>query len=430
MTICILGRQPALGLAELERLFGADRVEKIGLEAALIDAPPEVLASSSLGGTVKIAELLDELPTTDWRKVIRYCTKALPPHIQDMPEGKAKLGLSVHELDVSVNDINKAGLILKKAIKAHGRSVRVVPNTTPALNSAQTLHNKLTSPLGVELVLIKKDDQTTLIGQVTQVQDIESYTLRDRGRPKRDTFVGMLPPKLAQIMINLAAAGSNTRELANEYLSGQHSAFPAERNELLASAVHDGKANYSGDSDKNRRLLDPFCGTGVILQEAALMGYEVYGTDLSEKMVNYSEVNLQWLRDKFGVHFDSTLHAADATKAKWQGQIDAVVCETYLGKPLRTLPASAELQNIMKECDEISRGFLKNIAPQIGSGTPLCVAVPAWWDGSKYHHLTVVDELEALGYNRLSFEHASRDDLIYRRPEQIVARELLVLTRK
>jgi hypothetical protein len=36
------------------------------------------------------------------------------------------------------------------------------------------------------------------------VQDIDAYAERDFERPMRDAFVGMLPPKLAQIMLNLA----------------------------------------------------------------------------------------------------------------------------------------------------------------------------------------------------------------------------------
>jgi hypothetical protein len=36
------------------------------------------------------------------------------------------------------------------------------------------------------------------------LQDFESYSKRDYGRPARDPRTGSLPPKLAQILINLA----------------------------------------------------------------------------------------------------------------------------------------------------------------------------------------------------------------------------------
>ena len=78
-----------------------------------------------------------------------------------------------------------------------------MPNNENHLNSAQVLNNKLTSELGCELLLVS-DGVNTIIARTTAVQDIDAYTLRDRGRPKRDARVGMLPPKLAQTIINLS----------------------------------------------------------------------------------------------------------------------------------------------------------------------------------------------------------------------------------
>lgn len=39
-------------------------------------------------------------------------------------------------------------------------------------------------------------------------------------------------------------------------------------------------------------ILDPFCGTGSLLVEAGLMGMKIHGSDLSEKMVDGSAINL------------------------------------------------------------------------------------------------------------------------------------------
>ncbi len=36
------------------------------------------------------------------------------------------------------------------------------------------------------------------------MQDVDEYAARDQARPKRDAYVGMLPPKLAQTLINNA----------------------------------------------------------------------------------------------------------------------------------------------------------------------------------------------------------------------------------
>jgi hypothetical protein len=61
----------------------------------------------------------------------------------------------------------------------------------------------------------------------------------------------------------------------------------------------------------------------------------------------------------------------------------------------------------------------------------MCIAVPAWQQKPNlFIHLPVLDHLEKLGYNRVRFEHAQAKELIYSREDQVVARELLVITRK
>ena len=76
-------------------------------------------------------------------------------------------------------------------------------------------------------------------------------------------------------------------------------------------------------------------------------------------------------------------------------------------------------------------GFLKNLAKQIKSGTPVVLGVPAWLrpDGS-YSRLNLLDEIEKLGYNVKRFKTASQSDLLYHREGQIVAREIIVLRKK
>lgn len=253
MTIIILGRQPRLGLAELESLFGAEKISVISDNAAVVDVPADQINRQELGGAIKVATLLTEIPTIEWSSVLDHLHRFIPEYIAEMPDGKLKFGLSLHGFEIPLKSLQKAGLTLKKTIKQHSRSVRLVPNTSLELNSAQVLHNKLTSTTGWELLLIKHGE-ATMIARTVRVQDIESYTFRDRSRPKRDAYVGMLPPKLAQTMIHLTAPSAG------------------------------------------ERLLDPFCGTGVILQEAALYGLTPYGTDISSKMTDYSQANLEWLK--------------------------------------------------------------------------------------------------------------------------------------
>lgn len=387
----VLGRQPAIGRAELESLYGATCLTPIGTDIVSIDADKEV-PFERIGGAIKAAKFLTILPTSDWSDIQKYLEKNIPKHLELLPEGKLHLGISVHGLKVSPKKITATGLNIKKVIRSYDRSVRLVPNTEITLSSAQVLHNKLTGPLGWEFIVAKHGHET-ILAQTTSVQDIESYTLRDRGRPKRDARVGMLPPKLAQTIINIAASQVEPEDVI---------------------------------------VLDPFCGTGVVLQEASLMGYGIYGTDLEPRMIEYTNQNLLWITDHTSLNRDGryfNLEVGDATNHIWR-HADIVASETYLGRPFTSLPSSELLQKNRQDCDTIIRKFLENIHSQTKSGIRFCLAVPAWFVGSQTYHLKTLDSLEEIGYNRIDFVHAKREDLIYHREGQIVGRELVVIRRK
>lgn len=382
-SVAILGRQPALGLAELESLYGPDNLSPIA-GGALLKLPTEDIAFKRLGGTIKLAKLLFVLPTTNWPEIERYLLKTIPQHLVHVPEGKFTLGLSSYNGAASAQTLTKTAMKIKKSA---GRSMRIVPNKTPELGSAQVLHNKLTSRGAWELLLIR-DGQRTLLAQTIFVQDIEAYAARDQARPKRDARVGMLPPKLAQTIINLAkpTAGST--------------------------------------------VLDPFCGSGVILQEASLMGFSVYGTDLDERMVEYSRQNLEWLIDRVGHELNFDLAVGDATSFGWNQSISCIASEVYLGHPFTAPPDRNQLREVIGDVNTILKKFLKNAHTQMEPSTRLCLAVPTWRSQDAFVHLPLLDQLTDLGYNRLSFVHAKADDLIYFREGQIVGRELVVLTKE
>lgn len=396
--IALLGRQPYLGLAELESLFGAACISPLGEHAALIETDESIIFNR-LGGVIKLAKLLTVLDTTEWKNIEQHLISVVQEHSSHLPDGKMTLGLSVYGLAVKPDKINATGLKLKKLIKATGRPVRVVPNKTPDLSSAQVLHNNLTGERAWEIIFIGVGNKTYL-AQTINVQDINAYAARDQVRPKRDARVGMLPPKLAQIIINLAV-GKNP-----EYRS------------------------LNTEVTSEFKILDPFCGTGVILQEALLMGYSVYGTDLEPRMIEYSEANLRWLNSGFRIqNSEFRTEAGDATIHKWS-KFDVIAAETYLGRPFSALPSPDVLRKVMEDVDMIHKKFLQNVAKQTKPGFRMCIAVPAWKTSHGFAHLKMLDNLGELGYTRAVFTHVDSRDLVYHRPEQTVARELVVLIRK
>lgn len=393
MYIAILGRQPALGMAELEAVYGAPNTRWFSDQTAIVET--DTFSIDRLGGAQKSGQVVAEL-RGDWRqvsmKIVQEYSQLWAKH-----EGKITLGISAYGFgSTNPRDIQKTGIVLKQKLKNSGVSLRLIPNPEAALNTATAHHNKLgLSPNKVELLVVRNRDGKVIVAESTGTQNITAYTKRDQNRPKRDAFVGMLPPKLAQIMINLA----------------EHGEIPDEQAKTL-------------------RLLDPFCGTGVVLQEAALLGYQVYGTDLADKMIDYTRANLEWLAQTHHVNTHIDLHQADARTAQWQQPINVVACESYLGQPFSAPPSPSKLTEVRGNCNQIISEFLKNIGTQLASGTPLCVAVPAWRssDGS-FTNLPLINSLDQLGYARHQFKNIKDSDLLYYRENQVVARELLVLVK-
>ncbi len=374
--LLVLGREPKISLAELEAVFSSNKVKQLSPQLALVTA--HSIPLERLGGTIKAAQLIDE-PIQDY--------------LSNLPAGKITLGISDYSEHANPRKTWELALKYKNMLKRHGRNVRLVPNgKSSVLTSAASHHNQLGEKTNhIEIVKFSK-----YTGISIGTQNITAYAKRDQARPARDAFVGMLPPKLAQILLNLATAGAQTGT-----------------------------------------VLDPFCGTGVILQESVLMGYSAYGTDLSEKMINYSQKNLDWITGRTP-RLQKTdapklfLEVGDATNHQWKAtKPDFIASETYLGHPLSAPPAEIKLKQFQQDAKILLTGFLKNLANQISSGAQLALATPAWKrpDGS-YSGVNILDEVDKLGYNTVKYRYASYDDLLYYREDQIVARQIIVLRKK
>ena len=391
--VAIAGRQPLISLAEIQALY--DKAARlVGKKLVFFEINEDGEENISpdinrLGGSLKLGRFFD----TDFSKLAKFLTTA-------HPEGKITLGISDFSKQKKSGLAKQKSMELKRNLAKMGRSVRVITSNEPEISSATAHHNQLGEKAGCfEIFLIDREIYLSL-----GTQNITAYTERDQARPARDAKVGMLPPKLAQILINLC-----------------------------------------GKLPEGARVLDPFCGTGVILQEAAIMGYIPYGTDLNERMVEYSKKNLSWLfnernQKRFKILPDlirkkdqiiEAISVGDATNFTWEGKIDAVAFEGYLGTPMSKPPVDIKFKTEKAKCREIAIGFLKNITPQIKSGTPVVMALPAWLrENGKYAGLNILDEIQEMGYNFEKFQDLSQSDLLYYREGQIVAREIIVIRKR
>lgn len=387
--IAVAGRQPLISLAEIQALY--DRNARLAEKSLIIFEADEqnLPAIDRLGGSLKLGRLFEG----DFKKLVTAMC--------DMqPKGKITFGISDYSKNAKLDFVNRKGMELKRNLNKLGRGVRVVASKSPALSSATSHHNQLGEKRGCfEIILFGKDIYLSL-----GTQNITKYAERDQARPARDAKVGMLPPKLAQTLINLC-----------------------------------------GNLPRGSRILDPFCGTGVVLQEAAMMGYSPYGSDLNERMVEYTRRNLKWLfeeknQKRFNLRpevilskdqLEEEIVVGDATDFRWQKLIDAVVFEGFLGSPMSSPPVDIKFKTEKANCKQIILGFLKNITPQIESGVPISMAVPAWLrEDGHYARLNILDEIKQMGYNFEKFQGLGQSDLLYYREGQVVAREIIVLRKK
>lgn len=85
-------------------------------------------------------------------------------------------------------------------------------------------------------------------------------------------------------------------------------------------------------SGAKKEILDPFCGTGGILIEGALMGLKVYGSDIQERMIEGCKENLRFFG--FGAKDNDCNHALSCSDIGESGfkNVEAIVTDMPYGR--------------------------------------------------------------------------------------------------
>jgi tRNA G10 N-methylase Trm11 len=296
----VLGSNIELSLAELKSLF-PKKEWSLYKNILIADFEDELEVKNLiqvLGGTIKIGEIINQTSMANRKALSQMTKKALEESaLLSGKERKFNFGFSFYGEEKIFGNFFKLGLAVKNTLKEKSISSRMVTSKEKSLSSVVVEQNKLIED-GLEVCFITSKKRV-FIGKTLFVQDFKGLSKRDFGRPKRDDHSGMIPPKLAQIMINLAR-----------------------RNDFYT----------------DKKILDPFCGSGTILMEALLMGFKnVIGSDISEKAILYSRENIDWLISDFkkDIKKDSIkTFESDALKLEesMEGElVDYIVCEPYLG---------------------------------------------------------------------------------------------------
>jgi len=282
-----LWREFKLSLAEIYGCFPKTEIAYISKSICILNMQnkEEILRKARhMWGTIKIIELIP-----GYRGKPEYSIL----DIAEKHEWKFAYGLSILGSDENL----KTKLIeTKKTLKAKWISSRFVNKNFQSLSSAQIIWENLVTRWSDFTIIIAGD--TEYFGKTIWVQDIEAYGKRDYGKT-RDMQVGMLPPKLSQMMIHIALT------------------------------------QFSPKGRDTAAIYDPFCWLGTILIESILMwNSEVYGSDISAENIEKTKKNISYARREFENNLKTSM--TQVLDAKWISsspflkKSDAIVTEWYL----------------------------------------------------------------------------------------------------
>lgn len=386
------GRSWELALAEIKAVSPSSSfwIIKVTSRYILIESETEIDIQkyiNLLGGTVKIGEILviDDKKKNLEEEIIKQLT---------IPESP-RITFGVTFLDDNRTNGNFLSSI-KKTLKEKGIISRFI---------------LAKSPDGLSSVVIKKQHVIELqicsfegkivIAKTLKVQPFEDWGKRDYGRPCTDPKTGMLPPKVARMMVNLAYP----------IFQRQKTCLPA------------GKAN-----DQKPVLLDPFCGVGTIPAEALLLGWDIIASDLSQEMIDKTRRNIAWLKTQYSIEGKEQYFISDATHISQKiskESIDTIVTEPFLGQNFERMPPLGLVERVITGLEKLYRGGLKDWHKILKPKGIVIIAFPSF----NLREQTLVckktiDNCENLGYTLLS------GPFPYSRPQAIVARNIYILKKK
>jgi tRNA G10 N-methylase Trm11 len=368
-----LGNTPDLSRLELEAVTGHPAVLILPTVARVNTTDDAEVLGERLGGTLKLVEVLQD--TTD---------ETLHADLVTL------IAASDHK-NVALTALSAPGIFTKSDVHAIKKQVVLVRPVRFLSLEVQ----------GHSLVALKKqhvaefcvlsDDGVLKIGITRWIHDADEWTVRDRTKPYHDIKRGMLPPKVARIMANLAVGG---------------------------------RAGLS--------LSDPFCGTGTVLTEAALIGCtKLYGSDTAPEAVEGTARNLAWTKETYpSTAFESQLTVTDATHLdEVVSSVDAIATEPYMGPLIdnKHLPTRDKIKNIARGLSKLYLGSLRSwhkiIKTREEGGGRVVISIPSFVTPSYTITTLTVDDYARLGYNHIC-------SVAYGKPGVTVVRNITILEKK
>lgn len=415
MYAFVLGRVFTLSLAEIIEVLRNQDISfvllAISKDAAIIEVEQGLdfeNLQKQLGGTIKIVKIIDVVKKRE-RDSINFALQnyfkpgTLKKDYFKEYAGKKQFGVSVYALHPSLQTLGEAkrlGMSIKKSLQVGGVSLRaLLPEFNSSALASVVVTKNLLLQKGAEICVFAGIEKV-YVGKTLAVQDFEDYGRRDYQRPVRDEKQGMIPPKVAQIMLNFSGA------------------------------------------KKGSTIFDPFCGVGTILQEGILLGYKVAGSDINKTAILNSETNLEWFRNRYkvapGKYQVETADVRDVEKSFPKAQFEAVVTEGSLGPIYSYLPKDAEMRANFEDLKVIWLSAFTEFKKILKPGGRVVICLPAYkTTETDYMLFPSVDFITDLGYTIEDhfpeqvrkivpyLRITARNSMIYDRKDQVVAREII-----
>jgi len=375
----LLGNTPKFSVAEIIAVSRATRVTMLQSEVATMDLPSDedaIALLEKLGGTIKIMRELAvfEKPTDD--DIITIATKTLTRESL-----KDKIAFGVSEIGRDHLPVFDARSI-KTHLKKMNYTAQFKEGPRGGVPTALLLHKA-----NVQEIVLIGSNTGTVIGKTVAVQNIDAWTEVDRGKPYFDAKKGMLPPKVARMMLNW----------------GLGSFEPTEK----------------------PVLYDPFCGSGTILLEAIALGHtKLIGSDLDPASTRGTKENIAWYAGVKEANIIPEIKTGDVTKVTPSKKIDLIVTEPFLGKPK---PNIAKVPYIFKGLEKLYKGAFKHWTTILADKATIVIVMPTITAEQKngksytYSMEKFIDSLSNMGYT------TSSEPIEYSRSQAVVRRTLYKL---
>ena len=384
----ILGSHPDLSNAEFTAVTGSAPSLTSRDVSLFHDVDMELTKlQSKLGGIQKIGSVTASFTEYRHEELAELLASLL---IAEATEKKVTFGISIYDLGNpsrtgQLQQKRQAlGLEVKKRVKAYGQNARYVTSKGTTLSAVDVDKNQILER-GAEFCFLVTTNEV-FIGQTAAVQDYEDWSHRDYDRPARDAKRGMLPPKLARMMINL-----------------------------------------SGVSSEETNLLDPFCGSGTVLMEGIMLGFDhVIGSDLSEDAVADTKTNIEWLAREGHASQEVTLHetkAANIHALVAPESIDLVVTEPFLGNPRQGRETQAQIEKRVDELTQLYKESFSSISQIMRKDAVAVVAFPANMVNKHVYSIPIEEVAKAAGLTLVG------TPILYHQQGQYVGRHITRLTK-